>query len=269
MNFKKNDVENIPDQSKSKFPAEVIDLPSKGFFYQEEHPLSGGRIEIKYPTAAEEDILMSKNLIKKGLVFDKFIKSIVITDFDLDTLLLGDKTGIMVASRILAYGNDYVVDVRCPRCQELHSKQHIDLSTLRKKEIDTTDFVKGQDEFDFILPRSQRRIKFKLLTHADARNIESELSGMKKKLGGVYDREVTTRLKHAIVELDGDRDRNKIVQYVDTELLSQDSLALRGEINKVTPDILLDYDFECNSCGVAQEVPVPMDVGFFWPSGRV
>jgi len=268
----KDDSDMINDVSTGKspkFPSEVIDLPSDGFFYSEDHPLSSGRIEIKYPTAKEEDILTSKNLIKKGLVLDKFIESILITKFDLDSLLIGDKTGIMVASRILAYGNEYVVDVKCPRCQELQQKQVIDLSTLRKKEIITDDFVKGQSEFDFQLPLSSRNVKFKILTQADSKNIESELSIMKKKFGGLQDREITTRLKYAIVEIDGDRNRNKIVKFVDTEMLSRDSLALRGELNRVTPDILLDYEFECNSCGISQEVPVPMDVGFFWPSGRI
>ena len=48
-----------------KFPSEVIDLPSEGKLYPKEHPCSNGKIEIKYMTAKEEDILTSQNLIKK------------------------------------------------------------------------------------------------------------------------------------------------------------------------------------------------------------
>ena len=54
-----------------KFPTEIVDLPSKGFFYDEENTLSQGQVEIKYMTAREEDILTSQNLIKKGKVLDK------------------------------------------------------------------------------------------------------------------------------------------------------------------------------------------------------
>ena len=50
-----------------KFPSEVIDLPSEGKLYPKEHPCSNGKIEIKYMTAKEEDILTSANLIKKGI----------------------------------------------------------------------------------------------------------------------------------------------------------------------------------------------------------
>ena len=32
----------------TKFPTEVISLPSKGYFYPEDSPLSSGEIEIKY-----------------------------------------------------------------------------------------------------------------------------------------------------------------------------------------------------------------------------
>ena len=46
------------------FPTEVLDLPSKGLLYPKENPLSSGRIDIKYMTAKEEDILTSQNLIK-------------------------------------------------------------------------------------------------------------------------------------------------------------------------------------------------------------
>ena len=48
-----------------KFPSEVIDLPSEGKVYPKDSPLSNGKIEVKYMTAREEDILTSQNLIKR------------------------------------------------------------------------------------------------------------------------------------------------------------------------------------------------------------
>ena len=61
--------------SEVKFPTEIVDLPSKGLLYPKESALSSGKIEIKYMTAKEEDILTSANLIKKGVVIEKFIIS--------------------------------------------------------------------------------------------------------------------------------------------------------------------------------------------------
>ena len=92
-------------KQKFKFPTEEVDLPSGGKLYPTDSPLSSGKIEIKYMTAKEEDILTSQNLIKKGTVIDKLLDSLIVTDgINSDDLVLGDKNAIMVASRILAYG---------------------------------------------------------------------------------------------------------------------------------------------------------------------
>ena len=74
-----------------KFPTEVIDLPSKGKLYSKDNPLSSGKIEIKYMTAREEDILTSQNLIKKGIVIETLLDSLIVTKgIKTQDLLLGD-----------------------------------------------------------------------------------------------------------------------------------------------------------------------------------
>ena len=89
----------------SKFPTEVIDLPSKGLVYPKEHPLSSGNVEIKYMTAKEEDILTSPNLIEKGIVLDKLLESIIVTEgVKLEDFVVGDKNTLLVSARILGYG---------------------------------------------------------------------------------------------------------------------------------------------------------------------
>ena len=91
-----------------QFPTEIVDLPSKGYFSPETSPLSNGKVELKYMTAKEEDILTSQNLIKEGTVIDILLQSLIINkDIKVEDLLIGDKNAIMVASRILGYGKDY------------------------------------------------------------------------------------------------------------------------------------------------------------------
>ena len=62
-------------EQKTKFPSEIIDLPSKGLLYPKESPLSSGTIEMKYMTAKEEDILTNQNYIQRGVVIDKLTSS--------------------------------------------------------------------------------------------------------------------------------------------------------------------------------------------------
>lgn len=258
------------NKPKSDFPTEVITLPSKGYFYPADNPLSSGQIELKYPTAHEEDILTSRNLIQKRVVIDKFLQAIIVSDIDYNMLLMGDKNGIMIAARMLAYGKDYPYEVTCPVCGNKNSKES-DLTTLEAREIDFENYTENQTEFEFKLPVSKKTIKFKLLTHADLRSIDAELSGLKKvkkSSADSVDREMTTRLKYAIISVDGDSDRQKITNFVDT-LLSQDSLALRRAIAEVTPDINMSIDFTCDFCGHNDTIDLPLGVSFFWPSGRI
>ena len=65
-------------EQKSKFPSEIIDLPSKGLLYPKESPLSSGTIEMKYMTAKEEDILTNQNYIQRGVVIDKLIQALIV-----------------------------------------------------------------------------------------------------------------------------------------------------------------------------------------------
>ena len=118
----------------AKFPHEIVDLPSKGLLYPKDHPLSDGKIAIKYMTAREEDILTSTNLIQKGVVIDELLKSVIPKEVNYDDLFIGDKNAIMVATRILGYGKDYTAQVTCQECGNVEEECDFDLSSLDDKD---------------------------------------------------------------------------------------------------------------------------------------
>jgi hypothetical protein len=68
-------MEQVTNQETPKFnfPTETIELPSKGLLYPKDNPLSSGKIEIRYMTAAHEDILTNQSYIEKGTVLDKLM----------------------------------------------------------------------------------------------------------------------------------------------------------------------------------------------------
>jgi len=257
---------NPKSSAKNDYPTEEFTLPSKGFFYPSDNPLSEGSIQLKYPTAREEDILTSKNLINKGLVIDKFLQSIIVSDVDYNTLLLGDKNGIMFAARILAYGSDYEADVKCPSCGTVNHKHPISLDGLLAKEIPFDELTEGQQEFEVTLPASKSVVKFRLLTHADEKRIENDLKAIKKKTH--MESEMTTRLRNSIVSVDGEEDRASIAKFVET-MRTADSLALRKEIQRIAPDVESTFFFTCGECGFEDTLDIPLGVSFFWPSGRL
>jgi hypothetical protein len=95
-------------ENKFSFPTETVDLPSKGLIYPETSPLSSGKIEMKYMTAKEEDILTNQAYIQKGTVLDKLLESLIVTKgINVKDLIVGDKNALFVAARVLGYGKDY------------------------------------------------------------------------------------------------------------------------------------------------------------------
>ena len=68
------------EENKFKFPTEMVELPSKGLIYPEDHPLVSGKIEMKYMTAREEDILTNMNFIRQGVVIDKLLQSMIVSE---------------------------------------------------------------------------------------------------------------------------------------------------------------------------------------------
>ena len=241
-----------------KFPTEMVDLPSKGYFYADGHPLSSGKVEVKYMTAKEEDILTSQNLIQQGSVIDKLLESLIVDkSIKLDDMLIGDKNAIMVAARVLGYGKDYQFEYD-------GIEQSVDLSILEPVELDFSKFIKAQNEFNFKLPNSEREVTFKLLNGKDEKDIEAEIKA-KEKISKEQSSELTTRLKHMILSVDGKSEKSHINNFVDNEFLSVDSLAFRQYLSSITPDVDMTTKV-VDSTGKESEVTIPVTLRFFWPS---
>ena len=239
--------------SEFKIPTEEVELPSKGIVYPEDNPLSSGKIEIRYMTAKEEDILTNQSYIKNGTVIDKLLKSLITSDVNYNDLIIGDKNALMVAARVLGYGKEYSFEFE-------GEKIEIDLSEIGPKELDESQFIKGQNNFPLTLPATKTEITFKILTHKDEININRELEGLKKITKG-NPPELSTRLKYIITSVGGDSEPKAIREYIDKYMLAQDSRALRKHIDEFQPDIDLTF-FPPN---INEPKPIPINLQFFWP----
>lgn len=254
--------------SDNTFPTEVIELPSKGWFYPSSHPLSNGQIELYYMTAKHEDILTSPNLIRKGVVIDELLKSLIATEgVNYTDLFIGDRNAVMIAARILGYGKKYEPTVECPNCERT-SEVEVNLEQLKEKDVEFKESMKGKNEFSFLLPMSKKTVLFKLLTYKDERDAQKELEALRKNLKGDVSREVTTRMRYSILAIDGERDRAELTKFIEN-MPARDAAALREHARQINPDIDLTFDFECPKCGHSDRVEVPIDVTFFWPNARV
>jgi len=245
------------------FPTEVISLPSQGLCYPETNPLSSGQIEIKYMTAKEEEILASQNLIKKGLVLDKLFESIIVdSKINIDDILIGDKNAIMLATRILGYGAEYVVELS----DDLDEKQKlsVDLGKVQTKDIDFS-LLNRENRYTFTTSTGTK-LEYRLLTHGDEKKIDADIRALQRLNKGGVSSELTTRYRYMIVSVDGNTDVSAITSFINNKFLTKDTRAFREEIKRIQPDIKMEFDYENPQTGEMEVRPIPMGVGFFWPT---
>jgi len=246
--------------NKFQFPSEIIELPSKGLVYPSTNPLSSGKIEMKYMTAAHEDILTNQSYIQNGTVLDKLIESLIVSKINYGDIIVGDKNALLIAARVLGYGKDYEFTYKGENVT-------VDLSTLEPKPIDESLFTPGKNEFEYELPASGTKITFKLLTHSDENKINQELQGL-KKINKNASPESSTRFKYMITSVNGDSTTKTIREFVDNYFLAKDTRSLREYIKSIQPDIDMKFDFEGPN-GLEEGLSIPMGISFFWPDARI
>lgn len=245
-------------------PVESVPLPSGGITYPPNSVLHGrDTVEIRAMTAKEEDILTSKALIKKGTVISHLLNNCITTHgANADAMLSGDRNAVMVALRITGYGAGYNVEVACPSCGE-KSKQEFDLSSLEIKRLALQPTSPGTNEFEFELPVTKKRVKFRFMTGRDEQEI-MKMQERLKKTGAAGNQLVTQRLQYAVLSIDGISDRTKLQMFIQN-MPARDSLALRKFIDENEPGIDMTTWMECSSCFEQSRVRLPLGPSFFWP----
>lgn len=242
--------------SEFKIPTETVQLPSQGLLYPENSPLAEGKIELKYMTAKEEDILTNQNYIKQGVVIDKLLQSLIVTKINYNDLLIGDKNAIMVAARILSYGAKYNFNFD-------GVEQEVDLSVLDNKPLSEEIKKSGSNNFTYTLPHTNNVITFKLLTHGDEGKIDREIRGL-KKINKEGSSEVTIRLFNMITSINGSEEKKDIREFVNNYFLARDAREFRKYYNEISPDIDLNVTLT-NSNGDEEDIDLPIGINFFWP----
>lgn len=142
---------------------DYIKLPSRGLCY----PNRPDRIKVAYLTAADEDIITSPNLYRDNRVIDEILRRKVIDpNINPDMLVNGDVDAILVWLRADGYGPNFPITATDPQTQEEFDTE-INLGDLEFKDFSLTP--DGNGFFDFELPLSHDKIKFRFLTRMDER----------------------------------------------------------------------------------------------------
>ena len=249
-------------------PTEFVDLPSKGLFYPEGHPLHGeSTLEIKQMTAREEDILTSRSLLKKGVALDRVIESLIIDrKIDPDSLLIGDRNAVIVATRVSGYGHMYNTNVKCPSCSATQD-YNFDLNEIKVydgEDINKLGLIDHEDgTFSVSLPKTQLSVRFRLLNGYDEKYLAKQSENDRKSKGP--ENNITRQLGRLIVSVNDDQSAEAI-NYVVNNMPSLDSRHLREAYKLAAPNVDLTQTFECAECDHEQDMEVPLSADFFWPN---
>ena len=251
-------------------PTEHVALPSGGRFYDEDHPLYGqDTVEIRFMTAKDEDILTSQSLLKNGTALEKLMQNILVDKrVNPSSMLIGDRSAILIAARATGYGKNYETNVTCPSCGEM-SKTSFDITNFESFDGD----VEKQEElgvsatpdntYKVKLPLTTVTAEFRLLTGADETAMTKTLQKRRNKSS--IDGSLSTQFVRAVVSLSGETDRD-IIKKFSLLMPASDARHLRSAIRSVTPSVDLTQHFECPECGHEQDMEVPLTADFFWPN---
>lgn len=256
--MQKNNVQEVHFQA----PFDVIPLPSRGLLY----PGQQGNVKVEYMTAMDENILTSPNLIKSGKVIDILLeKKIKESPVPIEDLLIGDRNAIMIWLRATGYGEMYPMKFTDPN-SGVEFEYEIDLSALKSKELPEGVEPDERGEFTFVLPKTNLKIKFKLLSVGDEKSIVNRTEKYEKATKSQISNALTYRLQAQIKEVDGNRDINYIQQFVNV-MPAYDSLKFREFSDSIEPGIDMSVEVE-GPTGTFQ-TSVTLGLNFFWPNVRV
>ena len=187
-----DDAPKVDRSISSNVQYDLIPLPSDGECYKSKI----NRIPVSYLTAYDENFITSPNLYRDGIVIDYLLKNKVMTDeIDVMDLVSGDADAIILFLRATGYGPDFPISVKDPKTGE-NINTNVDLTKIKTKKFK----LKGDENgyFDYELPLSKRKIKFKYLTRREERKLE-EMSKLENEATRAQTlRYVSSELKSAI-----------------------------------------------------------------------
>ena len=256
---------NIREQDVGDFfqaPTEEIDLPSRGYFYENQK----SSVTIKHLTASEDDILYDIGLIRTNEQLDALLDaSIIDKDIRPADMLTGDRNHVLIQLRRTGLGDDYEPGPRiCGSCGHAHVPT-VDLSQLKVNDVKHKPDEMG--EFTLQMKHLKVPIKFRLLTGKDESILNKYAQQDFKKGRFKVSKSLTHKYLLHIMEVNGKRDKVYIKSYVEA-MPMQDSKYFREQLKKVEPGLNMDYDFECPSCKTVETKPIPITLKLFYPDAE-
>ena len=209
----------------------------------------------------DENILSSPNISENESIVDILIKrKVKDLGFDVDDLLTGDKLALIIFLRVSGFGEKYTQMVWDNELKK-SVEGEIDLTKLKHKKLSVNPDENGL--FDFVLPQSKQKIKFKFLTTNDEKIINQKNINFQDRTNSKENFTPILRLEQSIQEIDGEKDKMKLSNAI-KRMNIMDIRKLNKYIGEIEPG--LDFKTTARTPGGASiECFLRITSSFFWP----
>lgn len=225
---------------------EGYELPSKGKIY---NTSVDPHIELRSMTARDEMKRLSPSSTPLKTLADIIegccIEKPGVHVYDMS---LGDYEFLLHKLRIVTYGEDYKVSLRCPECGEI-IETVAQLGQLDVKEFDEEKIKELQT---FTLPKSNRIITLNFLSPRMVEEMEAKVKDMKRRYKNVtIDFETLVRLLTNIDLVDGEKKSETELDNIVTNLPALDLQKILNNIDMLNQQVGLDniLYLTCPKCG--------------------
>jgi hypothetical protein len=225
---------------------EGYELPSKGKIYSKK---VDPHVELRSMTARDEMKRLSPSSTPLKTLADIIegccIEKPAIHVYDMS---LGDYEFLLHKLRIVTYGEDYKVALRCAECGEnVETVAKLDQLSVKEFDEETVNNLKT-----FSLPKSGRMITLDFLSPRRVEEMEAKVKDMKRKYKtATIDFETLVRLLSNIDLVDGEKKSEIELENIIMNLPALDVQKILNNIDKLNQQIGLDnvLYLTCPKCG--------------------
>ena len=242
---------------------ESLDLPSGGKIYGQECP---SQVELRSMTARDEMKRLSPSTTQFKTLAE-IIEGCMIEKYPVHVydLALGDYEYLLHRLRIVTYGDEYKLVLRCPYCgEEIETVAH--LEELHIKEFDLEKFEEART---ITLPRSGHTVTLKFQTPRMLDEVESKTKEMKRKFKTAeINFELLTLLSSVIDTVDGTKLDSVRLEGFINKLPALDMTKILNCVDILNAQIGIDNNLsiECPKCGGEVRTTFRFGSEFFRPS---
>ena len=239
-------------QMNFNLPHDVVELPSRGLYYKNKK----SAVKVGYLNATDEDVL-SSGVKNNNLLITLLRNKLYEPEIKPEDLLDGDIEAILIFLRNTSFGPEYTINLMDPATGKMFQHTFV-IDEVNFKKPNTTPNEDGT--YTTTLPRTGAIVKLRLLTLGD----KSKITDMETKYpkGRVAPITIWT-LQEQIVELNGETDRGKIIEFVQNMPI-MDSKHIKRFISQNEPGLDLTLEVIAPS-GENVSTSITFGVDFFRP----